>query len=128
MRAIDNILEYNLTEREKYYLVTSNIINWCWAKWWVNFDKTIKQNIKIIPWFNKEKWDNLFQDIREVCYEHDIEFRFKKWFLKSNYKFAKKLYKLLRGSKNKWITKKQAFWVSFIAFILLTKYWKEAYE
>lgn len=128
MRTINNILEYNLTEAEIGYLFISWIINWCWAKWWIDFDKILEDNIRIIPEFDDDKAEQLFKDIKSICYEHDIDFRFQKWFYKSNYRFAKKLYRLLREAEVEWVTRKQACWVSMVALVLLNRYWKEAYK
>ena len=128
MRTVDKILEYHLTELEINHLFISWIINWCWAKGWINFDKIIEWNIRLIPMFNNDKARQLFQDIRQICYEHDLDFRFKKWFYKSNYKFARKLYRLLREAKIEWVTKGQAWWISTTAFYLLNKNWKPAYN
>lgn len=122
MRTIKSILEYNLTNSEKNHLYMCWITNGCWWKGWKNFDKILKDNIEFIPWFNKNKADKLYKDIREICFEHDIEFRFKKWFYKSNYRMAKKLYKLLY-----WAKFSQRFSIVFICFILLSKYWKKFY-
>lgn len=123
MRTIKKILEYNLNKKEKYNLEKCYIINWCWAKWWQNFDKIIKNNIEIIPNFNKSKKYKLYQDIREICFEHDIDYRFQKWFYKANYKMARRLYKLLH-----WAKFSHRFSVKIICFVLLSKYWKAAYK
>jgi len=128
MRTVDNILEYHLTELEVNHLFISWIINWCWAKGGIDFDVIIEQNIKLIPAFNNDKAKQLFNDIRQICYEHDLEFRFKKWFYKSNYKFARKLYRLLREAKVEWVTRRQAYWISTIAFCLLNKHGKTPYN
>ena len=128
MKTIRKILDYDLSSYEIDALISCEIVNWCWWKWWFNFDKVIEQNIEIIPWFNQKKSKKFFDDLRMICIEHDIDFRFKKWFYFSNYVFANKLYKLIRWSKKKkWATRRQAFSVSLIAFVLLCKYWKQFY-
>ena len=119
---MSKILEYNLTDSEKEFLFLSWIINWCGWKWWTNFDKIIKDNITVIPWFDKKKANKLYKNIRSICYEHDIDFRFKRWFYKSNYKMAKKLYKLLFWAK---FTHRMSLF--FICFYLLCKYGKRFY-
>lgn len=117
---------YNLTELEIQKLTECWIINWCGGKWWVNFDKILRDNLEIIPWFNKN--NTLFEKIRLICYSHDIWFRFKRWFYLSNFIFSYDLYKLLRSSKKQWITRKQAFIIWSIVFVLLNRYWKEFYK
>ena len=116
------ILEYNLTSEEISCLEEAQIINWCGGKWWQDFNKILQDNIEIIPWFNKEKAFKLFTDIKLICFEHDIEFRFKKGFHMSNYRFAKKIYKLFH-----WCPFKYRFSIAWICFVLLNRYWKEFY-
>lgn len=123
MRTIKKILEYNLNKKEKEHLELCWIVNWCWAKWWQNFDEILKDNIKLIPGFNKSKKYRLYQDIRDICLEHDIDYRFQKWFYKSNYKMAQKLYKLLY-----WAKYSHRLSIKIICFVLLSKHWKEAYK
>ena len=122
MKTINTILEYNLTSEEITCLEEAWIVNWCGCKWWVNFDKILRDNLEIIPWFDKKKAFNLFTDIKLICFEHDVQFRLWLWFYKSNYKFAKKIYKLLY-----WCPFKYRFSVAWICFILLNRFWKEFY-
>lgn len=123
MKTIDKILEYNLTELEIFHLEIWEIINWCWAKWWPNFDKILKDMIEIIPWFNEFKKNKLYEDIRKICFEHDIDYRFQKWFYKVNYKMANKIYKLLH-----WAKFSHRMSIKITCFILLNRNWKEAYN
>ena len=120
MRTIKKILEYDLTSSQIDYLKKAWIINWCWWEWWFNIEPLIKDYIENISWYDKEKWKKLFEDIRQICYEHDIDFRFKRWFYYSNYIFAKKIYKLFHKLWNQ-------FKISFLVFVLLNKYWKKYY-
>ena len=127
MKTIEKILEYNLNTKEIYWLKYWEIINWCWWKGWQDFNKILKDNLALIKWFDIKKQNYLFYDIRLICDEHDVEFRFKKWFYMSNFRFAKKIYKLLTLAKKKWITKKEAFIIASIVFVLLNRFWKEFY-
>jgi hypothetical protein len=122
MKTINTILEYNLTSEEIAYLEEAQIINWCGGKWWVNFDKILKDNLEIIPWFDKDKAENLYLDIKLICLEHDLQFWLWLWFLKSNYKFAKKIYKLLH-----WCPLKYRLSIALICLALLNRFWKEFY-
>ena len=122
MKTINKILEYNLTEIEIFKLQESWIINWCGWKWWQDFDKILKDNIEFLPWFNKWKSEKLYSDIRAICFEHDIDFRFKKWFYKSNFKMAKKLFLLLA-----WAKISHRISISIITFYFLSRYWKNFY-
>ena len=122
MKTINTILEYNLTSEEITCLEEAWIVNWCGGKWWVDFDKILRDNLEIIPWFDKEKAFNLFTDIKLICFEHDIDFRFKKWFYLSNFMFAKKIFKLLHKFPIKY-----RFSIAWICFVLLNRFWKEFY-
>lgn len=123
MKTINQILEYNLTIKEKEHLYLCWIVNGCWWKGWKNFNKILKDNIDRIPWFDKEKADKLYNDIRDICLEHDIDYRFKKWFYKSNYRMSKKLYKLLS-----WAKFSHRLSVKLITLFFLCKYWKKFYN
>jgi len=127
MRTIDKILEYKLIPLEIHSLESAWIINGCWAKWWQSFDEILKFNISEIPWFDEKESTDLYEDIRYICFEHDIDYRFQKWFCKSNYKFARKIYKLLTLCKAWRVKRRWAFDVALIAFTLLQKFWKKAY-
>jgi hypothetical protein len=122
MRTIGKITTYQLTDQEIKALYYWEIINWCWGKWGVNFDTILKQNIQLIPGFNEQKSEQLMQDIRMICFEHDIDFRFWNWFYKANYRFAKKMFKLLT-----WATPKQRLWIAALCFYFLNKYGRKFY-
>ena len=122
MKKINSILEYKLTSFEIEALQQWEIINWCGGKWWQDFNKILEDNLELIPWFNKKKAKNLYLDIKLICYEHDLQFRLWLWFYKSNYKFAKKIFKLLH-----WCPYKYRFSIAWICFVLLNRFWKEFY-
>lgn len=122
MKTIEKILEYKLTSEEISCLEEAWIINGCWWKGWISFDKILRDNLELIPWFDKEKAFKLFTDIKLICFEHDIDFRFKKWFMKSNFKMWVKIFQLLY-----WCPFKYRFSIASIVFVLLTKYWKKFY-
>ena len=124
MRKSEAILEYNFTKDEEQSLFFCEIANWCWGKWGMNFDKIIAKNIRYIPTYNLEKKKKFLKDLKRICVEHDVDFRLKLWFYKSNYKFAKKIYKLMKS----WTTFKERFWVAFLCFTLLCKYWRKFYS
>lgn len=93
MRTIDTLLEYNFTNEEKKALRDCWIANGIGGDW-QNIEKTILALVESIPWYDPEKAKQLVDDIRELSIEHDMQFRMKLGFFRSNYKFSKKLYKL----------------------------------
>ena len=120
MATIETILEYNLTEHEKTCLFQCGITNGIGGEG-KNIEKALFENIKLLPWYDPKKAHDLIDDIRELSVEHDIQYTFKMWFYRSNFKFAKKLYLLLHWSGWK------RLWVAFIAFLILNKCWKKLY-
>lgn len=120
MRTLDSILEYNLSEYEKDCLFKCWIINGIgWE--WQNIEKALLANIELLPNFDQNKAEALIEDMRAIADEHDIQFRLKLGFYRSNFKFAKKLFFLLHWSPIK------RFAISLIAFILLNRYGKKFY-
>lgn len=117
---MSKILEYNLTQEQISFLRQAGIYNGVWWEW-QNIESIILQNIELLPWYDPEKAEALLEDIRSIAVEHDIQFYFKMWFYKANFKFAKKLFHLLHWSPWK------RFAISLIAFILLNRYWKKFY-
>lgn len=124
MRKINKILQYNFTEYEIACLIEAEMINWCWWKGWIDFDKLIHENMEIIPWYKEKHFPELAEDFKMICHEHDFDFRTQVWFIRANYRMWKKLYKLLKD----WAWRKEAFFIWLLAFALLTKYWKEFYK
>ena len=124
MRKINKILQYNFSNIETEHLIASWIANWCWWKWWISFGTIVRDNIASIPWFDKDKFWLLWDDIPKICIEHDFDYRIQAWFIRSNYRMWKKLYKLLK----RWAWKRKAFWIWLIVFTLLSKYWKKYYN
>lgn len=121
MRTIESILEYNLSEHEKTCLYQCWIINGVWGEG-QNIETVLLANIELLPWYDIDKAKQLLDDLREIATEHDIQFKFKMWFYKANFKFAKKLFHLLHWSGYK------RFAISLLAFILLNKYGKPYYN
>ena len=104
-RNINKILSYNLTPEEKEGCLASGMINGCGAEKGFSFDSFIKNNIQFLPnkkntveninpLYDPEKREKLFQDLREICYEHDLDFRFQRGFYKSNIIMARKVFRL----------------------------------
>lgn len=121
MRTIQKILRYNFSEEKKKELLEKKIINGCWGKWWINFDKIIHDNIVYVPFFFHDKAESLFKDIRELCFEHDYDFYL--WgsiftFLKANFIFAKWVFVL-----TSWTRIKYRITLFFIVFLLLCRFW-----
>lgn len=128
MKTIEKILEYNLTKEEQEALLSCGIINGCWGQWGFNFDKFIDDNICLIPWFKENKKKKFFADLKEICYEHDLDFRLKRGFFYSNFKFVRKIYLLITRAKKKWAKKRHAFVWTSVLFILMNRHWKEFYN
>lgn len=122
MRTIQKITSYNLSAYEISCLLESEIINWCWWKNSFSFDKILKDNLQLIPGFDTKKSEELYQDIKIICFEHDIDFRFWIWFFKANFNFWKKIFKLLYWAKFSYRLS-----IALICFILLMKHWKKFY-
>lgn len=126
MRTIQKILRYNFSKEKKKELLEQWIINWCWWKWWLNFDKILKSNIEYVPNFLQEKAEDLFGNIKELCFEHDYDFSI--WgglfsFLKANFLFARWIYLLMN-----WTHLNYRIAVFLIAFYLLNKHGKKYFN
>lgn len=122
-RTIDKILlAKKLTSSQKQYYFEKWIINWCGWKDWFSFD-SLMDNIKSFKWFDLEKLQALKDDIREICYIHDLDFYEKNWFYKSNFLFAYRLARLLTFT---WFFERLLIFI--VAFLLLNKYWKKYYK
>lgn len=121
MRTIDSLLEYNLTEHEETRLFQCGITNGVWVEG-RNLERLIYEMVKVIEWWDHNKATAFLNDVRKLSEEHDIQYKFKMWFYRSNYKFAKKLFHLLHW----WWVKR--FAIFLIALILLNRYWKQFYN
>ena len=120
---IDKVLQYNFNDQEEACLIAAWIINWCWWAWWQDFDKTIKTFLESLSSFDKTQAKKLYEDIKKICWEHDVDFRLKVWFTKANYRMSKKVYLLI----NKWAWKRKSFSLACIIFLLLQKYGQKYY-
>ena len=122
MKTIEKILKYNLKEEEIEWLLIGWMINWCWAKNWFSFDKFMADNVEKLKVFDTKRKQELLCDLKRICYEHDLDFRFQIGFTRANYIMAKKIYRLFY-----WVPliKREAIYLAI--FILLMKYSKEAY-
>lgn len=121
MRTIDSLLEYHFTEEEKQALLSCWIANGIGGSG-KNIEKTILALVEQIPWYDPDKAQSLVSDIKELSFEHDIQFRLKLGFYWSNYKFSRKLYHLT----NWWLSKR--FLVFLWVLYTLNKYWKPFYN
>lgn len=122
IRKIEKIKRYSDSEVEEGY--RKWIINWCWGKWWVNFSKIIKNNLKDLKNYDKEKYSELFDDIERLCAEHDLDYYKQKWFRKSNFIFAFNVVRLI-GS---WTSLLERITIFLVIYFLLNKYWKKYYK
>ena len=122
IRTIEIISDYDLSSEEIEALLSCWIINWCGGKNWLSFDNFFEK-IEELKSFNSFKLWSLKNDIKVVCYEHDIDYRFKKGFYSSNYRMTKKVYQLLN-----WTTGVDRFFICVALFFLLNKYWKKYYN
>jgi len=129
MKTIERILDYDLKEEEVEGLLIWGMINWCWAKKGFSFDDLLDKGFKLLPkkikdleCFDEEKRLELLCDLKRICYEHDIDFRFQKGFVTSNYVMAKKVYRLVH-----WLPLKYKTGLALVIFMWLNKYAKAAY-
>lgn len=121
MRTIEKILPYVLSDNQVEYLTLAGIIN---GIWWSgnNIEAFIMQVITLFFWFEKEKGEKLLLDIRQLSYIHDIEYFFKLWFYKANYRFACNLFQLLH-----WCKLRHRVYISIFTLYILNKKWKKFY-
>ena len=77
MNTIEKIIKKSWYSK-KEILFCSNC-NWCWWKWWINFEEIMKS----LPFFNTDKWEELFNDLHIICNLHDMAYN--NW--KSYYNF-----------------------------------------
>lgn len=126
MKTINKLLKYHFTEEELKKLYEAGIINWCWGKWWFNFDAFIKREINYLPKINKNKIKNLHKDIKELCYEHDFNFRFTYGylaFIKTNFRLSFWIFKLIH-----WTNFMSRIFVFIILFSWLNWMWYKYFK
>jgi hypothetical protein len=121
MKTIDKIIPYKINDYQVEYLRNAWIINWIgWN--WQNIETILLNVIKWAYGFDNNKSKKLLWDIRILSYYHDIDYFFKMWFYKANFKFSYRLFKLLY-----WDTIINRIWIFLFAFYVLNKYWKDYY-
>ena len=123
MRTIDKYLKYHLTSEETEALLSCWIINGCWGEKGFNFDDFIEGNLKYLSMFDETKLSTLRGDLKRVCYEHDIWFRFKQWFYISNFLMAYKIWGILH-----WTPWQVRYGASIGIFLWLCRFWKLYYN
>lgn len=123
MKTIDKILEYNFSKKEIESYIEKWIINWCGWNNSFKFDSLCKSTIPYLFGFNEEKTFDLYNDIEQICFEHDYDYWNKKWFIKSNLKMSFKLFRLFH-----WTSLLDRLWIAISTFLILNKYWKKFYE
>ena len=74
-------------------------------------------NVEKLKVFDTKRKQELLCDLKRICYEHDIDFRFQIGFTMANYRMAKKVYKLFH-----WVPLIKREIIYMIIFILLMKY------
>lgn len=57
--------------------------------------------VKVVEGWDDQKATVFLDDVRKLSSEHDIQWRFKMGFYWSNFKFARKLYRLLHWNKKR---------------------------
>lgn len=123
MSAINKILtlhKTNLIELET--LEIDWYINWIWWEWWLKFDELVKSFCINASNFDLDKWNKLFDDIRILANLHDMNYYYKKWFIKSNYYLSRDLYILLN-----WMNWFKRVWIALLIFTLTMIYWRKYY-
>ena len=125
MRTIDKLLPYSLSEEQKSLLTQANIINWVWGAWEC-LEDIMDDILLLIQKHAKKKIDvnklqSLWNDIQRLSIPHDIEFYFKLWFYRSNFRFAKNLFHLLHWAWYKGLI------IAILTFGALNKRWKKFY-
>lgn len=124
MRTIEKILKYNFCKVTIRVYKENWIINGCGGKWWVDFSEIVEIFFKKFEKYNNEKIVQLWEDIEQLCYEHDYDYFIQKWFKKSNFDFAFWVFKLIKS----WTNFSERFLIFIIIYFLLNKYWKKYYE
>lgn len=126
VRTIQNLLKYNFNRKERRYLMSLWITNWCWWKWWPNFSKKIRETLEELESYNPKKALKLLADVERLCEEHDVKFELwgnKRDFIKANVSFSYGLFKLIH-----WGSIIQRIWVFTLAYVLLNRFWKKYFS
>ena len=113
-----------LTEKDIKVLRDKKIVNWIWGE---NASlKHIIDDILDLPYFEADKYQELFEDIERISIWHDISY-FIPWnyldFTKANIIFSWRLYKLLC-----WTRWYKRIWIAMITFIVLQIHWKKYFN
>ena len=124
MRTIEKISRYDLSKTDIFKLKKEWKINWWGWKGWVNFSKIIENNLKNFHNFNDKKLIKLWKDIQVLCFEHDLDYFYKKWFYLSNFIFARWIARLIKN----WANIFERFLIFFITFHLLNKFGRKYYD
>ena len=113
-----------LTERDIEVLKEKGIVNW--LGWKGTPLMPILEKIMDLPYFDSDRYKNLFENIDRIACYRDIDFHIWKTYLdftKSNLIFSYRLYKLLWWTK--WYKR---LGIAIITMIVLQKYWKQYFR
>lgn len=113
-----------LNKADIKYLKKKWIINWIWWKW-VSLEPIIRKIINL-PYFKKEKFNDLYNDIEELSYYHDLDYYIWWWyfkFVRANFLFSYRLYRHL-----KWTTWTKRIFVFLFIFYILQIYGKQYFN
>lgn len=113
-------LEYNISKEQYELLAQAGICNGVGGEG-SNIENLILMNLKAIPWYDEYYINLLLEDLRSLWREHDIQYFLQLWFYMSNFKFARKLYRLT----NWWQGKRLL--MAYFAFRILNSYGKQFY-
>lgn len=125
MRTIELILEdagYTKLTLDNFRV--RNIINGCGGEGGFDFTGFAKDTIKYFPKFNTEKHKQFLEDLKYICYLHDLAYILGETYLdkiKADIKLALRLYKLLNWTT---VTKKS---LSATAVFIGTTLWGKKY-
>jgi hypothetical protein len=114
MRTIETIIPQPLTPMQLDYAILASLYNGIGTED-MNLDDIIDLAIKKIPHFDKEKRDQLELDLEQLACRHDIEWRYKLGFYRSNIRLAYGVWRLFH-----WAGGWTRIVLSFGAFSLVT--------
>lgn len=113
-----------LQQKDIEVLKKAGIVNWIGGKGACL--EPIIEKILDLPYFDSDRYKELYQDIEVLSYWHDIDY-YIPWnyidFIKVNFIFSYRLYKLLNWTK--WYAR---LWIAVLIFIVLQIYWKEYFN